>query len=88
MNDPLKTIVRETLLENGFTIKEGETDLKPYVYNAVSALLLKLGVVNVPIESQFVPKYEPAWDRSGKKIVGYHLLNAEDMPPISSKGSQ
>lgn len=34
-NDEIKRI----FLANGFTIKEGETDLKPYVYDAAKTLL-------------------------------------------------
>jgi hypothetical protein len=36
MND---SQIREIFLANGFTIKEGQTDLKPYVYAAARALL-------------------------------------------------
>jgi hypothetical protein len=38
--------IRQRLLEHGFTIKEGQTDLKPYVYDAVYAVL---GDVVLPI---------------------------------------
>ncbi len=31
--------IREVFLANGFTIKDGQTDLKPYVYAAARALL-------------------------------------------------
>lgn len=31
--------IREVFMANGFTIKEGQTDLKPYVYAAARALL-------------------------------------------------
>lgn len=34
-----KDQIRKILLENGFTIKDGQTDLKPYVYQAAAALL-------------------------------------------------
>jgi hypothetical protein len=40
-------IIRETFLANGFTIKEGCTDLKPYVYDAAFALLDKLNEVKL-----------------------------------------
>jgi len=33
--------IREVFLANGFTIKDGLTDLKPYVYEAARALLAK-----------------------------------------------
>lgn len=32
-------LIREVFMRNGFTIKEGQTDLKPYVYAAARALL-------------------------------------------------
>lgn len=35
----VKDQIREILLANGFTIKDGESDLKPYVYAAARALL-------------------------------------------------
>lgn len=35
--------IREVFLANGFTIKPGETDLKPYVYDAADALLMLAG---------------------------------------------
>jgi hypothetical protein len=38
----LNDTIRAVFLEHGFTIKEGQTDLKPYVYEAVHALLSKL----------------------------------------------
>ena len=52
------TQIREVFLENGFTIKEGQTDLKPYVYSAARALLaiaapvpaIPPGFALVPIE--------------------------------------
>lgn len=31
--------IRDVLLANGFTIKDGQTDLKPYIYEAAEALL-------------------------------------------------
>lgn len=34
--------IREIFLANGFTIKEGLTDLKPYVYAAARALIAEL----------------------------------------------
>lgn len=35
--------IREILLANGFTIKPGHDDLKPYVYQAIRALLARYG---------------------------------------------
>lgn len=39
--------IRAIFLENGFTIKEGMTDLKPYVYQAARALLATVGAGGV-----------------------------------------
>lgn len=36
---PTKAQIRKIFLDAGFTVKQGETDLKPYVYQAASALL-------------------------------------------------
>lgn len=38
MPDELKNEIRAIFLKHGFTIKEGETDLKDYVYNAALEL--------------------------------------------------
>lgn len=38
----LNDTIREVFLAHGFTIKDGKSDLKPYVYEAVHALLSKL----------------------------------------------
>ena len=34
----MKETIRDICLRSGFTIKEGETDLKPYVYSAANAI--------------------------------------------------
>lgn len=36
---PTREQIRDVFLANGFTVKEGQTDLKPYVYAAAEALL-------------------------------------------------
>jgi len=36
---PSRAQIRDVFLANGFTVKEGQTDLKPYVYEAAEALL-------------------------------------------------
>lgn len=45
LDDALNNRIREIFLANGFTIKEGQTDLKPYVYQAAYALLWATGVI-------------------------------------------
>ena len=42
------SMIREAFLANGFTIKEGHNDLKPYVYAAARAILA-LRPVQVPM---------------------------------------
>ena len=42
------SMIREVFLANGFTIKDGHSDLKPYVYAAARALLA-LRPVQVPM---------------------------------------
>lgn len=39
--------IKEIFLANGFTIKDGQTDLKPYVYDAAFALLDKLNNASI-----------------------------------------
>lgn len=41
----LDRLIRGIFLENGFTIEEGQTDLKPYVFTAVRALIAALTAV-------------------------------------------
>ena len=36
---PERAVIREVFMRNGFTIKEGQDDLKPYVYAAAEELL-------------------------------------------------
>lgn len=40
---PSDAEIRDVFLENGFTIKPGPDDLKPYVYKAVRALITRYG---------------------------------------------
>lgn len=40
-------VIREVFLANGFTIKEGQTDLKPYVFSAARALLTHASAATV-----------------------------------------
>lgn len=42
--------IRETLLANGFSIKPGHDDLKPYVYAAVRTLLAHGSTAGAPAE--------------------------------------
>lgn len=39
VGEPTKAQIREVLMSHGFTVKEGQTDLKQYVYDAAYALL-------------------------------------------------
>ena len=82
--EPLsKDRIREILMCNGFTIKDGEPDLKPYVYNAVQAILdaaLQQPVVDHPQANQ--PAMTPIAQRKldsllteGYTISGYSVYH-------------
>lgn len=47
--------IKEIALANGFTIKEGLTDLKPYVYDFARALINELSSGTTPIKSVYYP---------------------------------
>ncbi len=47
-SDTVKDCIRTVFLKNGFTIKEGETDLKEYVYDAALELIASLGYRATP----------------------------------------
>lgn len=49
--------IRAILMGCGFTIKEGQTDLKPYVYEAVAAVLKRAGIA--------LPDHERAAGKDG-----------------------
>lgn len=50
------SLIREVFLRNGFTIKDGHDDLKPYVYAAARELL----ALSQPAASQEAPNWEGA----------------------------
>lgn len=47
-DESVKSCIRTVFLKNGFTIKEGETDLKQYVYDAALELIASLGYRATP----------------------------------------
>lgn len=53
--------IREIFLANGFTVKEGQADLKPYVYAAARALINATleEAAKLCDEMQSVPASEP-----------------------------
>lgn len=54
--DERKATIRRVFMAHGFTIKDGQTDLKPYVYEAAEALLRELSpAVAVPEGYALVP---------------------------------
>ncbi|CAB3729243.1 hypothetical protein [Achromobacter piechaudii] len=61
----LNDTIRAVFLGHGFTIKEGQTDLKPYVYEAVHALLSKLRAEGVQAGG-----YTPTHDQPHQTGVG------------------
>lgn len=73
MTHPFKTEfnkarIRQILLDNGFTIKPGESDLKPYVYEAVMKVLIESGFPRVPLKPAEVADL---WNKSGQNITKF-----------------
>jgi hypothetical protein len=75
-----KDQIRAILMDHGFTIKEGQTDLKPYVYRAAGALIeAALAAQAVPAPYRFIEALRTALDHAGAtekraEIVG-HFCN-------------
>lgn len=56
--------IREILLANGFTIKDGHDDLKPYVYEAVEAVLEQHALSSLNDMGYVAdPKLKLNWDK-------------------------
>ncbi|UIF90872.1 hypothetical protein [Cupriavidus sp. UYPR2.512] len=53
-----KDQIREIFLANGFTVKEGQSDLKQYVYDAAYALLER--AAPQPAAAEWIPVSERA----------------------------
>ncbi|KPB28451.1 hypothetical protein [Pseudomonas amygdali] len=72
--------VREVFLRNGFTIKEGQTDLKPYVYAAAKELTapLQAEIDRLSAESEWRGKMaESNCAEHDKTVAVAHDLRAE-----------
>lgn len=69
-NKLTKAQIRKIFLESGFTIKEGYTDLKPYVYQAAAALLKEQERQNRRVHSAKDIKHLPEQERN---MVKYYL---------------
>jgi hypothetical protein len=69
--------IREIFIANGFTVKEGQTDLKPYVYAAARALLeaaLKPGNVASKTRNPKYPwKPSHGWDKCMKCFEDFSM---------------
>ena len=65
-----RDLIRDVFLRNGFTIKEGQTDLKPYVY-AAAAELLALARRAQP-EGEARPTDDKLWDETLRDRDTYH----------------
>ena len=75
--------IREIFIANGFTVKEGQTDLKPYVYEAARALLeaaLKPGEPVAWVDGRW---YEDG-TRAGNTLV-WSGRRAEDDFPVGTQ---
>lgn len=64
------SMIREAFLANGFTIKEGHNDLKPYVYAAARAILA-LRPVQVPMTEYQVWHNDALMSANG--IAGFKM---------------
>lgn len=61
---PTNAQIREVFLANGFTIKPGQDDLKPYVYEAARDLLARYGQPCphcAPVDGKYGPRVQQAW---------------------------
>lgn len=70
-----RAVIRSVFLNNGFSIKPGDDDLKPYVYDAAFALLRRAG--RVPPRDEFA--YISAWLTTATQIGDADSLLAEAM---------
>lgn len=57
-----KDEIRAVFLAHGFTIKDGETDLKPYVFNAATELLRVAYQLDRKHEAELKESKKPVWD--------------------------
>jgi hypothetical protein len=75
--------IRRVFMAHGFTIKDGQTDLKPYVYEAAEALLRELSpAVAVPDDAAILAHFHAAKDpdahlHSDQREVVYQLTQEE-----------
>ncbi|WP_462382212.1 hypothetical protein [Pseudomonas sp. Marseille-QA0892] len=63
-------LIREVFMRNGFTIKEGQTDLKPYVYAAARELL-----------SHVAPPAPAEANRQDERLAMVRVLEAQIYKP-------
>lgn len=73
--------IRRVFLANGFTIKEGQSDLKPYVFTAAKELL-KLGWNGTPITDTRVVNHMPSVESYQTKVAEW--MDACFGPEISA----
>lgn len=69
--------IRAVFLRNGFTIKEGQADLKPYVYAAADELMsIARAALSAPSHGEQVREWSLAADElpsCGKPVLAYYL---------------
>jgi uncharacterized coiled-coil protein SlyX len=67
-----RDVIRDVFLRNGFTIKDGCSDLKPYVYAAANALLEVAAAQPVQgVPEDFVRIPRPAFDKAASALRQY-----------------
>ena len=65
------SMIREAFLANGFTIKDGHSDLKPYVYAAARAILALQASAQVPMTADQVWHNDALMSANG--IAGFKM---------------
>jgi hypothetical protein len=80
-----KDQIRNIFLNHGFTVKEGETDLKPYVFEAANMLLLCAEVENNRLIREHIQKQRDEEILNAKPEptvpwAGYNIMAADLLP--------
>ena len=81
--------IKAVFLANGFTIKEGMTDLKPYVYQAARALLVTAGQAQSATPKlrpeAWLATFRPKGMLSSHSVAGTNLEELKRSVPSDSK---
>lgn len=78
--DVTDSMIREAFLTNGFTIKDGHSDLKPYVYAAARAIL--------SLRPQSAEKLVPMPHRHYSEALADDLIASGDVESVIASHSE